>query len=344
VSERIALRRHELATENLLARFAAAAGRTRFYWRSADGRVELVAPGERACVEASGEDRLRARRRSSRRCSPARLRRRARAARGGPPWSAASASPDPRRGGLGGVSAAALLAARGPVRALGERSFHTETCRPASAWPRGAAARARAASAPRPRLPRRVPARRRTALDAIREGELEKLVVARSCTLRGDAGFDVARLLRGLRAQHPACLVFAVGRQGATFVGASPERLVRRRGERVQASVLAGSAPRGRTPEEDERLGRELCESKKEQDEHAIVRRAVCDALAPLRPLHAPEPALPGSRHPAPAHARVRPLRRRCAVRARAAKLFPTPAVAGGGARPLSTSRACTSR
>lgn len=171
------------------------------------------------------------------------------------------------------------------------------------------------------------------ALDAIREGELEKLVVARACTLRGDAGFDLARLLRSLRAQHPACLVFAVGREGAMFVGASPERLVRRCGARVEASVLAGSAPRGRTPEEDERLGRALCESKKEQAEHEIVRRAVRDALESVCvALEAPEaPALlrlDGIQHlHTPIEARLRDAN--AGILALAARLHPTPAVGG---------------
>jgi isochorismate synthase EntC len=45
---------------------------------------------------------------------------------------------------------------------------------------------------------------------------------------------------------------------------------------------VAGSAPRGRSPEEDDRLGTALRESKKEQEEHAAVVRALREALAPL--------------------------------------------------------------
>jgi len=171
------------------------------------------------------------------------------------------------------------------------------------------------------------------ALAAIREGDLEKIVVARSCTLRGEAGFDLTRLLRTLRAQHPACFIFAVGRQGATFVGASPERLLRRTGARIQATVLAGSAPRGRTPEEDERLGRTLCESKKEQVEHAIVRRAVREALAPVcASVEAPESPvllrLDGIQH---LHTPVEALLRDGGAGhfALVARLHPTPAVGG---------------
>jgi isochorismate synthase len=50
---------------------------------------------------------------------------------------------------------------------------------------------------------------------------------------------------------------------------------------RVETASVAGSAARGRSPEEDLELGRRLRESKKEQTEHAFVVRALCDALAP---------------------------------------------------------------
>ena len=50
---------------------------------------------------------------------------------------------------------------------------------------------------------------------------------------------------------------------------------------RALTAALAGSAPRGRNPEEDARIGRALCESKKNQSEHAVVVRALRDALAP---------------------------------------------------------------
>ncbi len=171
------------------------------------------------------------------------------------------------------------------------------------------------------------------ALDSIREGELEKVVVARSCRLGGDTVFDRTRLLRSLRAQHPACFVFATGQKGATFAGASPERLVQRTGTRVRTSVIAGSAPRGRTPDDDERLGRSLCESKKEQAEHAIVRRAVLESLSRVcAPIAAPEsPALlrlEGIQHlHTPIDAELRDAG--VGLLALTASLHPTPAVCG---------------
>lgn len=121
-------------------------------------------------------------------------------------------------------------------------------------------------------------ARVAAALREIGAGELEKVVLARAVRLAGR--FDVPALLAALSAAHPACATFAVARPEGLLVGASPERLLRRAGPRVEAAALAGSAPRGRSPEEDERLGRELLESKKEQAEHAIVVRGLRDALA----------------------------------------------------------------
>jgi isochorismate synthase len=115
----------------------------------------------------------------------------------------------------------------------------------------------------------------REALASIRDGALEKVVVARSCTLTRPGGFDPLRMLETLRAAHPSCVRFAVGVGDGTLVAATPERLLRREGRRIETSALAGSAPRGRTPEEDARLGKRLRESKKEQEEHAVVVRAL---------------------------------------------------------------------
>jgi salicylate biosynthesis isochorismate synthase/menaquinone-specific isochorismate synthase len=119
------------------------------------------------------------------------------------------------------------------------------------------------------------------ALGSIGEGELEKVVVARSCTVIGSRPFETLRVLRSLRALHPSCTIFALARGPVTFLGATPERLVRLEEGLVQADAVAGTAPRGRTPEQDRCLARELIESKKDQEEHSVVVRCVLEALAP---------------------------------------------------------------
>ena len=193
----------------------------------------------------------------------------------------------------------------------------------------GASFRA-AADAPHERYRRAVSA----ALRAIAAGEIEKVVLARSCTLSRPGGFDGARVLGGLRTAHPTCFVHAVGRGDALLLGASPERLLRRSGTWLRADALAGSAARGRSPEEDLRLARALRESKKEQAEHAAVKQALLEALGPLcEPLRAPEAPrllrLEGIQHlHTPVSGRLRPDAPRSLL-ALAGRLHPTPAVAG---------------
>jgi isochorismate synthase len=68
---------------------------------------------------------------------------------------------------------------------------------------------------------------------------------------------------------------------GRTLVGASPELLVSRRGGRLVANPLAGSAPRGADLAEDVRRAAALLESPKDLHEHAVVVAAVREALAP---------------------------------------------------------------
>ncbi|MCH2172840.1 isochorismate synthase [Myxococcota bacterium] len=120
------------------------------------------------------------------------------------------------------------------------------------------------------------------ALQQIAGGELEKVVVARSLRIRSARDFAPVPLLDRLSRTHPTCTTFAVARRGSVFLGASPERLVDVRGNRVQTSALAGSARRGSDPTEDERIGRALCESKKDQTEHAVVVRVLREALTPF--------------------------------------------------------------
>jgi isochorismate synthase len=173
-----------------------------------------------------------------------------------------------------------------------------------------------------------------TALGAIARGDLEKVVLARSCRVARRGAFDAAQVLATLCAQHPDCFVFGVGAGDTCFVGATPERLLRRTGRSVEASAIAGSAPRGRTPQEDRQLARTLRESKKEQAEHEVVRRTIAAALAPVcEQLDAPESpgllTLDGIQH---LHTRIAGRLRSgpdTDVLELAGRLHPTPAVGG---------------
>jgi len=137
----------------------------------------------------------------------------------------------------------------------------------------------------------------RKATEEIATGGLEKVVLARSLRVEHDGAVDVADFLARLRAIYPSCTLVAMGRGSKVFLAATPETLVRVEGRRVATAALAGSAPRGRTPEEDAEIGRALLASAKDRAEHAHVVHAIrsvldarCDRLemadAPrLRPL-----------------------------------------------------------
>lgn len=118
------------------------------------------------------------------------------------------------------------------------------------------------------------------AVDDLKAGRLEKVVLAREVRAYADTPFDPAATLDALRRDYPDTFVFAVARGGRTFLGASPERLVSLRDGAVAASALAGSAPRGATPEEDAAVGQALLDSAKDREEHAVVLRMLRDALA----------------------------------------------------------------
>ncbi len=118
-------------------------------------------------------------------------------------------------------------------------------------------------------------------LEDIAAGGLEKVVLARSLQVDHDGEVDIPGVLERLRQLYPSCTLIAMGRGEDTFLAATPEILVRVEGDRVETAALAGSAPRGRTPEEDAALASALQSSAKEQAEHAHVVEALSRVLAP---------------------------------------------------------------
>ena len=132
------------------------------------------------------------------------------------------------------------------------------------------------------------------AVQRIRAGELEKVVLARDVEVHAPVDHDPAVVLGVLRDAFPSCFVFAVGRGDATFVGASPELLVRREGQRASTVALAGSTRRSADPSVDDHLGERLLRSEKDRAEQAVVARRIERALSPcaIWVTAAPEPAL----------------------------------------------------
>jgi len=170
------------------------------------------------------------------------------------------------------------------------------------------------------------------AVERIRAGALEKVVLAREVQVHAPRTHDAAAAFGALREGFRECYVYAVGRGGAAFLGATPELLVRRDGERASTVALAGSTRRSADPAVDDHLGEALMRSDKDREEQAIVTRRIARALRPhaVWVTHAPEPVLvriANIQHLAtPIRAQLsEPL----GAMALAALLHPTPAVGG---------------
>jgi isochorismate synthase EntC len=85
------------------------------------------------------------------------------------------------------------------------------------------------------------------AVEQIRAGAFEKIVLAREVAVHAPRAHDAAAVFDVLRQAFRSCYVFCAGRGDAAFVAASPELLVRRDGLRAQTVALAGSSgPCGR--------------------------------------------------------------------------------------------------
>jgi salicylate biosynthesis isochorismate synthase/menaquinone-specific isochorismate synthase len=132
------------------------------------------------------------------------------------------------------------------------------------------------------------------AVQRIRAGELEKIVLAREVQVHAPVDHEPGAVLGLLREAFPSCYVFAVGRGDATFIAASPELLIRREGQRASTVALAGSTRRSADPAVDSHLGEQLLRSAKDIEENAIVARRIARALRPhsVWVTAAPEPSL----------------------------------------------------
>jgi len=119
------------------------------------------------------------------------------------------------------------------------------------------------------------------AVERIRGGELEKIVLAREVRAEAPRAHDPAALFAALRELFPSCYCFCVGTPEAAFLGASPELLVRRRGAGAQTVALAGSTRRSADPAVDDHLGEQLARSAKNRSEHEIVVRRIERSLRP---------------------------------------------------------------
>ncbi|UQN30870.1 anthranilate synthase component I [Brachybacterium kimchii] len=114
----------------------------------------------------------------------------------------------------------------------------------------------------------------REAVRDIVDGEIFQVVPSQRFSLPTAADpLDVYRVLRRMNPSPYMYLLRTVDGDGAPIdvVGASPEALVTVRGRTAGTHPIAGSRPRGATPEEDSRLAEELLADPKERSEHLML-------------------------------------------------------------------------
>lgn len=120
-------------------------------------------------------------------------------------------------------------------------------------------------------LARREPYMRKVerAREYIRAGDIFQVVLSERFTVPVAAGaLDVYRVLRSI---NPSPYLFYLNLGEFQLVGSSPEVMVRLEGDQVELRPIAGTRPRGATPDEDAVLAEELLADAKERAEHVML-------------------------------------------------------------------------
>lgn len=119
----------------------------------------------------------------------------------------------------------------------------------------------------------------RKGVEIIESGAVTKLVLARDAVAQLGAPIAVAQVLRQLSLRYSDCWTYSVD----GLIGATPEMLVRVRGEIAEARVLAGTLDRATAPAGDtEYAHRMLVEDEKQRHEHQLAIDSLTEQLGPL--------------------------------------------------------------
>ncbi|PKG22230.1 isochorismate synthase [Niallia nealsonii] len=110
-------------------------------------------------------------------------------------------------------------------------------------------------------------------------GMLKKVVLARECRLVFKEEIQTEFVLDQLLREQNNSYIFALEEGDNCFIGASPERLVKKTGNKVLSTCLAGSIPRGENEERDQELGARLLADEKNRTEHQYVVNMIQSAM-----------------------------------------------------------------
>ena len=108
-----------------------------------------------------------------------------------------------------------------------------------------------------------------TVKEHVRAGDTFQTVVSQRFALPTSASaFDLYRVLRVI---NPSPYLYLLDLDGTQIVGSSPEALVQVQGRHVETWPIAGTRPRGATPEEDRAHEQDLVADAKERAEHVML-------------------------------------------------------------------------
>ena len=116
------------------------------------------------------------------------------------------------------------------------------------------------------------------AVKSIKEGRLEKVVLARDQIARSNQPINTRSILQRLEIDYPSTWLFLVD----GLIGATPELLVRLSKSLVTSRVLAGTIQKTGNEDRDLALAASLAKSSKDLEEHEYAVRSVADALEPF--------------------------------------------------------------
>ena len=109
----------------------------------------------------------------------------------------------------------------------------------------------------------------RAAKDQIRDGEAFQVVVSQRLAARFEG--DPFAVYRALRLINPSPFLFFVRHEDVAVAGSSPELMTRVRDGVVFSRPIAGTRPRGASPDIDQALEEELLADPKERAEHVML-------------------------------------------------------------------------
>lgn len=107
------------------------------------------------------------------------------------------------------------------------------------------------------------------AKEYVRSGDIIQVVLSQRFS--GQLCSEPLDIYRVLRTLNPSPYMFFLRLDDTFIVGASPEVMVRKEGNRVELRPIAGTRPRGGSPKQDALLAQELLADPKERAEHVML-------------------------------------------------------------------------